>query len=82
MKCKKNIKKFWKQLKIVSKEFDNEPDYNEKYLKAKLNFITEKSTQIFTIIKYKKKIRNLFAYQEFCLILFSEQVKIIILKCF
>ena len=36
----------------VKNEFDSEPVCNEKYLKAKM----EKSTQIFTIIKYQKKV--------------------------
>ena len=36
----------------IKKEFDNEPVYNEKYLKIKINFCKGKSTQILTIIKY------------------------------
>ena len=54
----------WEKVKnIIKKEFDSEPVYKEKYLKAKLNTITEKLTQILTIIKYQKRILNLFVYQ-------------------
>ena len=55
----------WKKVKnIIKKEFDSEPVYNEKYLKAKIkNPVMEKSKQIFTIIKYQKKVLNLFVYQ-------------------
>ena len=42
----------------------------------------EKTTQIFTIIKYLKKILNLFVYHLFWLILFFEQVKTIIPQYF
>ena len=55
----------WKKVKnIIKKEFDSEPVYNEKNLKAKIkNPVMEKSKQIFTIIKYQKKVLNLFVYQ-------------------
>ena len=54
----------WKKVKnSIKKEFDNELVYNKKYLKAKKNNITEKSTQIFTIIKNQKKAVIWFAYQ-------------------
>ena len=36
MNYQKNIVKFGKKLKIVSKKFDSEPVYNEKDLKAKI----------------------------------------------
>ena len=39
----------------IKKEFDSEPVYNEKYLRPKKNLIMEKSTQMFTITKFKKK---------------------------
>ena len=49
----------------IKNEFDS-----EKYLytmktiyKLKLNHMMEKLTQIFTIIKYQKKVFNLFVYQ-------------------
>ena len=70
-------KQIWEKVYIsIEKEFDSEPVCNERY------FIMEKSTQISTIMKYQKKVHNLFSYQEFWSILFLEQVKIIILKCF
>ena len=51
----------WEKVKnSFKKEFYSEPVYNEKCLKAKANPITEKSAQIFTIIKYQKKVFNLF----------------------
>ena len=47
----------WEKVKnSLKKEFDNEPVYSENYLKAKINRIMEKSTQIFMIIKYQKKV--------------------------
>ena len=42
----------------------------------------EKFTQLITIIKYQEKVLNLLVYQYFRLVLFSEKVKIIILKYF
>ena len=42
----------------IKKEFDSEPVYNEKYLIPKKNLIMEKSTQMSTIIKFKKKALN------------------------
>ena len=53
----------WEIKTVSKKEFDSEPVCNEKYLRAKINLIMEKSTQIFTIIKYQKKVLNLFVYQ-------------------
>ena len=53
-----------KKLEIASKKDLIEPVYNEKYLKAKKksdNLI--KSTQTFLLIKYQKKVLNLFLYQ-------------------
>ena len=50
------------------KEFYSEPVYNEKCLKAKTNPVTEKSAQIFTIIKYQKKVFNLFIWLSVILI--------------
>ena len=62
----KKYNKIWKKVKnTIDKEFDSAPVYNEKYLKAKIKSITKKSTQIFTIIKYQKKILNVFVYQKF-----------------
>ena len=43
----------------------------------------EIETQTFTITQYQKNVLNVFVYQQFCSILFLEQVKtIIILKYF
>ena len=54
----------WEKVKnIIKKEIDSEPVYNEKYLTAKKNSIMEKSTKIFTIIKYQKNVLSLFVYQ-------------------
>ena len=42
----------WKKVSnIIKNEFDSKPVYNEKYLKTKIKFIMEKSTQIFSIMK-------------------------------
>ena len=44
----------WEKVKnSIKNEFDSEPVYNEKYL----------IKQIFTIIKYQKKVFSLFVYQ-------------------
>ena len=54
----------WEKVKnSIKKEFNSKSVYNEKYLKAKINPIMEKSTHIFTIIKYQKKVFSLFVYQ-------------------
>ena len=54
----------WEKLKnVIKKEFDCEPVYNEKYLKAKIKSYNGKITQVFAIIKYQKKVLNLFVYQ-------------------
>ena len=59
----------WEKVKnSFKKEFYSEPVYNEKCLKAKANPITEKSAQIFTIIKYQKKVFNLFIWLSVILI--------------
>ena len=36
MSYQKNIMEFGKKLNSIKKEFDSEPLYNEKYLKAKI----------------------------------------------
>ena len=54
----------WQKVKYsIKKEFDSESVYNEKIQKLKQNLIMEKATQIFTIIKYQKKVPNVFVYQ-------------------
>ena len=48
----------------IKKEYDNEPVYSEKYLKTTNQPLSgKKSTQIFTIIKYQKKVLNVFVYR-------------------
>ena len=43
----------WEKVKnSLKRNFDSKPVYNGKYLKAKKNPITEKSTQISTTIKF------------------------------
>ena len=60
----KKYNKIWKKVKILSiKNLIMILYTTEKYLKATKNLIMEKSTQIFTIIKYQKKVLNVFAYQ-------------------
>ena len=44
-------------------EFDSEPVYNEKCLKTTINFMKEKSKQIFMAIRCQKKVLNVFVYQ-------------------
>ena len=54
----------WEKVKnSIKKEFDSEPVYNEKDIKAKTNLIIPKSRPIFTIINYQKKVLNFFVYQ-------------------
>ena len=60
--------KFGKKLKMVSKkEFNSEPAYNGKYLKAKINPIIEKSRQLFTIVKYQDMVLMMDSFDRFCL---------------
>ena len=47
----------------IKKGCDSEPVYNEERLETKKKFMREKSTQIFTIIKYRKKVLKVFVYQ-------------------
>ena len=54
----------WEKVKnIIKNEFNSESVYNEKCLKANIKSYNVKSTQIFTIIKYQKKVLNLFVCQ-------------------
>ena len=57
-----NYNENWEKVQSSLKtEFDSKPVYNEKYLKAKQNPITEKSTQIFMLINTKRRFSiNLF----------------------
>ena len=57
-----NYNENWEKVKSsLRKIFDNKPVHYEKYLKAKQNPITEKSTQIFMLINAKRRFSiNLF----------------------
>ena len=53
--------KFGKKVKSsIKKEFDSEPAYNERHLKAKKNLVMEKSAQISTIINVKRRFLMYF----------------------
>ena len=55
---------FWEKVKSsIKKELDSKPVYKKKFRKLKRDLITVKTTQIFTIIKYQKKVLNLFVYK-------------------
>ena len=61
---KKHVMQFKKKIKnSLKKEFDSEPVYKEKYQKTKIKSYNGKSVQNFPIIKYQKKLLNLFLYQ-------------------
>ena len=47
----------------LKNEFDSEPVYNEKYLKAKITSYNGKINTNFHNKKYQKKVLNVFAYQ-------------------
>ena len=49
----------------TNKEFYSEPVYNEKHVKAKIKSYNQKINTISTIIKYQKKVLNLFVHQKF-----------------
>ena len=54
----------WKKVRNnIKYQFDSEPVYKQKCLKINKNLTMEKSTQIFTIMKYQKKAHNVFIYQ-------------------
>ena len=56
--------KFGKKVKnIIKKEFDSEPVYNEKYLKAKIKSFNAKMNTNFHKKKKEKKVLNLFVYR-------------------
>ena len=59
MNYQKNIMKFGKKLKLVLKKNNGELEYNEKYSKAKR---ISYNGNVFTKIKYQKKVLNLFVY--------------------
>ena len=52
----------WKKVSnIIEQDFDSTPVCNKKYIKLKQNLTMQKSAQLFTIIKYQKKVQNIFA---------------------
>ena len=54
----------WEKIfKSIKKEFDSEPLYDEKYLKAKIKSYNEKININFDNDKMQKKILNLFFYE-------------------
>ena len=54
----------WEKIfKSIKKEFDSEPLYDEKYLKAKIKSYNETININFGNDKMQKKILNLFVYQ-------------------
>ena len=54
----------WEKIfKSIKKEFDSEPLYDEKYLKAKIKSYNEKININFDNDKMQKKIPNLFFYE-------------------
>ena len=54
----------WEKIfKSIKKEFDSEPLYDEKYLKAKIKSYNEKININFGNDKMQKKILNSFVYQ-------------------
>ena len=52
----KYIKAWDKVSNSIKEGFDSESIYSEKYLKTKISFMKEKSTQLFMMIKYQKKV--------------------------
>ena len=59
-----NDNEIWEKIfKSIKKEFDSEPLYDEKYLKAKIKSYNEKININFGNDKMQKKILNLFVYQ-------------------
>ena len=70
----------WEKVKNnLKKEFDSEPVYNEKYLKAKLISYYEETHTGFHDNEIPKEGSQLVCLS---VILFTELVKTIILKCF
>ena len=60
-----NVIEIWEKVKnILKKEFDSEPVYDKKCIKAKIkNPLMEKSKEISATTKYQRKVLNVFAYQ-------------------
>ena len=67
-KLLKKYNEIWEKVKNgLKKEFNSEPAYNGKYLKAKINPIIEKSRQLFTIVKYQEMVLMMDSFDRFCL---------------
>ena len=49
----------------IKKGFDSEPLSHENYLKTKIKCYEGKTNKIFTVIKYQKKVLNVFVYQQY-----------------
>ena len=72
----------WEKIKnSIKKEFDNEPVYNEKYLNAKVIFYNLKVNTNFRSNKVPMEDSQFICLSVILMILFLEQVNIIILKC-
>ena len=73
----------WEKLKnVIKKEFDCEPVYNEKYLKAKIKSYNGKINTSFCNNKIPKEGSQFICLSVILSIRVLEQIKIIILKCF
>ena len=60
----KPYNKIWKKVKnTIDKEFDSDPVYNWKYLKAKLKSYNGIINKISIVIKYQIKVLNVFTYK-------------------
>ena len=66
---------------VIKKEFDSEPAYNEKCLKAKTKSYNQKINTNFHNNEIKV-LHSLLVYQWFWSILFLERVNIFIPECF
>ena len=68
MNYQKNMIKLGKKLNSIKKEFDSEPIYNNKYLKAKIKSYNGKINTNFHNKKIPKKVLNLFTsnFDQFC----------------
>ena len=78
----KKHNKTWKKVKItINKEFDSDPVYNQKYLKAKIKSYNEKITINFLKNEIQKEVSQCSYSSVILTNFFLEQVIIIILKC-
>ena len=78
----KKHNKIWKKVKItINKEFDSDPVYNQKYLKAKIKSYNEKITINFLKNEIQTEVSQCIYSSVILTNFFLEQVIIIILKC-